>query len=119
MSKETGFDTLEERFDRDNDRIYSAVAHWEAARAIARKRKVTMVEASTAVGRFAVDFGVRLVPIGADESSFATFAQGRYGKGTRDPAQLNMGDCFAYACAKTNDAHLLYQGDDFSRTDLA
>jgi ribonuclease VapC len=42
----------------------------------------------------------------------------RYGKG-RHPARLNMGDCFAYACAKTNDARLLYKGDDFSHTDLA
>jgi len=30
-----------------------------------------------------------------------------------------MGDCFAYACAKTNGAQLLYKGDDFSHTDLA
>jgi ribonuclease VapC len=30
-----------------------------------------------------------------------------------------MGDCFAYACAKTNAATLLYKGDDFLHTDLA
>jgi ribonuclease VapC len=30
-----------------------------------------------------------------------------------------MGDCFAYACAKTNAARLLYKGDDFIHTDLA
>ena len=35
------------------------------------------------------------------------------------PARLNMGDCFAYACAKRLDAPLLYKGDDFARTDLA
>jgi ribonuclease VapC len=33
--------------------------------------------------------------------------------------RLNMGDCFAYACVKTNGAQLLYKGDDFSHTDLA
>lgn len=48
----------------------------------------------------------------------ATAAYDRYGKG-RHPARLNMGDCFAYACAKTHDARLLYKGDDFSKTDLA
>ncbi|MDR6849503.1 ribonuclease VapC [Sphingomonas sp. BE270] len=30
-----------------------------------------------------------------------------------------MGDCFAYACAKTNDAKLLYTGNDFANTDMA
>ena len=30
-----------------------------------------------------------------------------------------MGDCFAYACARANNARLLYTGDDFSHTDLA
>ncbi|MFY8208201.1 MAG: type II toxin-antitoxin system VapC family toxin [Caulobacter sp.] len=41
----------------------------------------------------------------------------RYGKG-RNPARLNLSDCFAYALAKTLDAPLLYKGDDFSRTDV-
>ncbi|WP_421739411.1 type II toxin-antitoxin system VapC family toxin [Caulobacter sp.] len=40
-----------------------------------------------------------------------------YGKG-RHPARLNLGDCFAYALAKTLDAPLLYKGDDFPLTDV-
>ena len=48
----------------------------------------------------------------------AVEAYADFGKG-RHLAALNMGDCFAYACAKTNDATLLYKGDDFSHTDLA
>ncbi len=35
------------------------------------------------------------------------------------PAALNMGDCFAYACAKALAVPLLYKGDDFAQTDLA
>jgi ribonuclease VapC len=34
------------------------------------------------------------------------------------PAQLNFGDCMAYAVAKVHNAPLLYKGDDFSRTDI-
>ena len=34
-------------------------------------------------------------------------------------SRLNMGDCFAYACAKTQGAPLLFKGDDFSKTDVA
>lgn len=40
-----------------------------------------------------------------------------FGKG-RHPARLNLGDCFAYALAKTLDAPLLYKGDDFAKTDI-
>jgi ribonuclease VapC len=30
-----------------------------------------------------------------------------------------MGDCFAYACARSLDVPLLFKGDDFSQTDIA
>ncbi|MCK5933038.1 MAG: type II toxin-antitoxin system VapC family toxin [Fulvimarina manganoxydans] len=42
-----------------------------------------------------------------------------FGKVSGHPAKLNMGDCFAYAAAKTLGMPLLYKGDDFSKTDLA
>lgn len=42
-----------------------------------------------------------------------------YGKVVGHPAQLNMGDALAYACAKAYRAPLLYKGDDFKETDLA
>jgi ribonuclease VapC len=41
----------------------------------------------------------------------------RYGKGYH-PAQLNLGDCFAYALAKRLNAPLLYRGEDFAQTDI-
>jgi len=41
----------------------------------------------------------------------------RWGKGVHR-AGLNMGDCFAYALAKSLDAPLLYKGDDFPLTDV-
>ncbi len=31
---------------------------------------------------------------------------------------LNMGDCYAYACAKAHGAKLLFKGDDFIKTDI-
>jgi len=46
-------------------------------------------------------------------------AHRRYGKSQGHPAQLNMGDCFAYAVAISHRTTLLYKGDDFSKTDLA
>ena len=44
-------------------------------------------------------------------------AYAQFGKG-RHPAALNMGDCFAYACARAHGAALLFKGEDFSRTDV-
>ena len=42
----------------------------------------------------------------------------RYGKGQGQPAQLNLGDCFAYAAARHHDTTLLFKGDGFSKTDI-
>jgi ribonuclease VapC len=47
----------------------------------------------------------------------ASEAYAQFGKG-RHPAALNMGDCFAYACARANGARLLFNGEDFRRTDI-
>jgi ribonuclease VapC len=40
-----------------------------------------------------------------------------FGKG-RHPAQLNFGDCFAYALARATGEPLLFKGADFSKTDI-
>jgi ribonuclease VapC len=42
----------------------------------------------------------------------------RYGNG-RHPAQLNFGDCMAYALAKETGEELLFKGTDFGLTDVA
>ncbi len=36
----------------------------------------------------------------------------------RHPAALNLGDCFAYACAQQHGMALLCNGEDFPRTDI-
>ena len=48
----------------------------------------------------------------------ARLAYSRYGRGTGHAANLNMGDCFAYALAKTKQLPLLFKGDDFIHTDI-
>lgn len=50
--------------------------------------------------------------------SRAIDASARYGKAVGHKADLNLGDCFAYACAKSRDLPLLYKGHDFALTDL-
>ena len=34
------------------------------------------------------------------------------------PAQLNLGDCFAYAMAKNHGTALLFKGEDLDKTDI-
>jgi ribonuclease VapC len=48
----------------------------------------------------------------------ALAAFGSYGKGSGHPADLNFGDCFAYALAKISGEPLLFKGADFSKTDI-
>ena len=118
MDGEPEADAFADAIERHDDRCYCALGAWEAMRAIARLRQTGVEEAATAVDSFVREAGLHMVPIGGAEAQLAIEAHRRYGKG-RHPARLNMGDCFAYACAKTHDARLLYKGDDFSKTDLA
>ena len=41
-----------------------------------------------------------------------------FGRGSGHPPQLNFGDCFAYALAKTTGEALLFKGNDFGETDV-
>jgi ribonuclease VapC len=110
--------TFIEALEAEPDNISSAMACWETVLALRRTHKFDIERAREDVERTMAVIPLRLVPIGTEELAAALDAYQKYGKG-RHPAQLNMGDCFAYACTKTNNARLLYKGDDFSKTDLA
>jgi ribonuclease VapC len=60
---------------------------------------------------------IEIVAVDQDQAETARIAWRRFGKG-RHPAELNYGDCFAYALAKSRGLPLLFQGDDFSQTDI-
>jgi len=55
----------------------------------------------------------------ADQGRIARAAYLDFGKGSGHPAQLNFGDCFAYALAKAMSEPILFKGEDFKHTDLA
>jgi ribonuclease VapC len=101
----------------DVESLTSAMANWEAARAIAHETSATITEAMLDLAELQAVAGTRLVMIGVVEQDGALLAHLRFGKGVH-PAKLNMGDCFAYACAKVHGVPLLYKGDDFSQTDI-
>ncbi len=60
---------------------------------------------------------VVIEPVNAEQAYIARQAFHDFGKG-RHPAGLNLGDCFAYALAKVTGEPLLFNGDDFRKTDV-
>ena len=75
--------------------------------------------ATDLVGEFLTGIEAKDVDIAVRIGSAATQAARKYGKVAGHPAGLKMGDCFAYACARTSGLPLLYKGGEFSQTDLA
>jgi ribonuclease VapC len=63
--------------------------------------------------------GIRIEPVTVEQADIGRRAYRDFGKGSGHPAQLNFGDCFAYALAAATDEPLLYKGDDFDHTDVA
>ena len=74
--------------------------------------------ASHVLDDFMAVSGIEIVAVSFAQAKTARQAFRVYGKGMGHPAQLNFGDCFAYALAKETGEPLLYKGDDFRHTDI-
>jgi ribonuclease VapC len=61
---------------------------------------------------------ISVEPVTKIQAQIARDAYRDFGKGSGHPAQLNFGDCFAYALARETGEPLLFIGDDFGRTDI-
>lgn len=117
LTREPESEALIAALERADGATTSPVAVYEAALGLRRKRYCSVAEAESDVMEF---LGLARVEVAAVEASAhgALEAFARYGKGTQHPAQLNLGDCFAYAQAKASHAALLFKGDDFPMTDI-
>jgi len=58
-------------------------------------------------------------PVTEAQARIAREAYRDFGTGSGHPANLNFGDCLAYALAKVMSEPLLFKGDDFGHTDIA
>lgn len=110
-------DEFAAKLDASDRPITSAVAVYETVAALLRTGAPSPEDAKAKVDELMRRARMETVPIGGVERDAALSAMARFGKG-RHPARLNMGDCFAYACAKTRGVPLLYKGDDFALTDI-
>jgi ribonuclease VapC len=68
--------------------------------------------------RYLVTGQVELADVTESQARIARSAYRNFGWGTGHPAGLNFGDCFAYALAIDRDEPLLYNGNDFTHTDV-
>lgn len=90
---------------------------------------VSFLEASIVLQSRKGDEGVRqrdnlaaaadlsIISFDRDQAMAARAAFANFGKG-RHKANLNFGDCAAYALAATMGASLLFKGDDFASTGI-
>lgn len=76
------------------------------------------LRSSRRLDRLVADLDLEVVPVDEAQVAVARAAYRDFGKGSGHPAQLNFGDCFAYALAITTGEPLLFKGRDFSRTDV-
>jgi ribonuclease VapC len=63
------------------------------------------------------DLSVNLIPVSIADATAARDAYFQFGRGYH-PAALNLCDCFSYALAKALDEPLLFNGNDFRKTDV-
>jgi ribonuclease VapC len=109
---------LATRLQSAGRRYTSPIAVYEATLGIARIRSGPAPAVRALIDDFIERLQIETVPITEGIGHTALDAFERFGRG-RHSARLNMGDCFAYACARDLDVPLLFKGDDFSQTDIA
>ena len=109
--------TFIEIIEAVSERCTSPIAIFEATLGICRKRHSSVSEAYEDVLQFLAIAGIQNAAIAPSDVKAALDAFSRFGKGRGHPAQLNMGDCFAYATATDRNAALLFKGNDFDKTD--
>src|SRR2546421_11012389 len=115
LTREPEADALADVLESAQSPITSPIAIFEAALGICRKRHASVEEVERDVGEFLELARVRTAPITDKEAHTALAAFSRYGKGRGHPAQLNLGDCFAYAMAKKARTALSFKGEDSAR----
>ncbi len=131
LNQEPGWPELVKRLDEAEGRcIVSPLVRFEATLSLARAAAAAATKgarpkpeliatAAELVDELIDTIGARDVPITNEIGKAAVDAAMSYGKIVGHPAALNFGDCFAYACAKSNEVGLIFKGNDFAHTDLA
>lgn len=117
LAREPGSEDLVSKLVAANMRSVSPLSLWEAVRGLHRSHDMPLDEAERIVWAFVKENDASIIAVTDEIAREALRASRLYGKG-RHPAALNMGDCFAYACARVLNVPLLFKGNDFPQTDI-
>ena len=116
LAAEPDADRYKRHIDDDPDACISSATVHEAFCVATSER---FRDGPVRLGRMLDLIDPAIVAFDADQLIASREAFVRFGRGSGHPAKLNMGDCFAYALAKTRNLPLLFKGDDFIHTDIA
>jgi ribonuclease VapC len=118
LTEEADAEQLASALESAKEPVTSPIAVWEAAASISRKTRRRAEAELPNVLAFLDLAQIAVLPVDMTITTAAVAAFDRYGRRSGHPADLNMGDCFAYAFAKELRTSLLYKGKDFALTDL-
>jgi ribonuclease VapC len=117
IAQEDDWESLAARLAQASKIYVSPMAVWEAVVGLAREARIPFEDAEALLDRFVEETKAQMITISAAIGREAITASRLYGKG-RHRANLNFGDCFAYACAQAYRLPLLFKGNDFVHTDI-
>ncbi len=106
------------RLESTAELVTSPIAFFETVANLCRIKSISIEEAQSEVEQLLKHSAITIIPIDKAAGDLALAAFARFGKGRGHPAQLNLGDCFAYGMAKARGVPLLYKGSDFAQTDV-
>lgn len=119
LAAEADFAVIAKKLEADPERISAGHVILEFSMRLAALLGLAPTVADELVTRLLHEAEIEIVPITEDIAHVSVAAFERYGKGRRNKAGLNFGDCLSYACAKAHGARLLFKGSDFMHTDIA
>ena len=109
--------TFEQIMQDTDQALRISAANWFEASIVADGMRIA--ELSLRFDRIVERANLEIVAVTPEHMRIARDAYRAYGKGSGHKAQLNFGDCFAYALAAQTGEPLLFKGNDFSETDIA
>lgn len=100
----------------DADQCFVSAGSWIEISAVMTRRKADL---QVALNELTQKTALQILPVDINQARIGHDAYRQYGRGTGHPANLNFGDCFAYALSRATGDRLLFKGDDFIHTDVA
>ena len=115
LRRETDARVFSEAMELASHRRVSAGTFIEAAIVVDSNRDPVL---SRRLDELISEAEITIEPVTPSQALLARAAYRDFGKGSGHQAQLNYGDCFAYALAKELQEPLLFKGANFVHTDV-